>query len=90
MRLFHQSPKTHFICIAGGLSRLPTRLVRSHVTEDVEGLRRVHCCIVPARGLATDVVVNCGMAMALRDDRRLWIRLEGNHSKEVDVSRLLW
>jgi len=28
--------------------------------------------------------------MALRDDRTFWIRLEGNHKKEVDVSGLLW
>jgi len=38
LRLFHRSAKTHFIGIADVLSRLPTRLLTSHVAEDTEGL----------------------------------------------------
>ena len=37
LRLLHRLAKTHFMAIADGLSRLPTRLLSSHFAEDVEG-----------------------------------------------------
>jgi len=58
IELLHRSAKVHFMCIADGLSRLPTRLLATHTSEDSEGLRRYMNDIVPVSGLVTDVIVN--------------------------------
>jgi len=77
IRLLHRPAKTHFMAIADGLSRLPTRLLSSHFAEDVEGCRPVVGHLVQISGQVTDVRVNCGMAMALRCDYRFWLRGKG-------------
>ena len=72
IRLIHRSARTHFIGIADGLSRLPTRLLSSHFAEDTEGLRPCMEGIVPVSGISTDVKVNAGLAMTLRNGSRFW------------------
>ena len=65
------------MAIADGLSRLPTRLLTTHFAEDVEGCRPLVGNLVPVSGHVTDVMVNGGMAMALRCDPRFWAQREG-------------
>lgn len=72
IKLLHRSAKTHFIGIADGLSRLPTRLLNSHVAEDVEGLRLLMEGIVPVSRIATDVKINAELAVGLRIGRAFW------------------
>ena len=72
IRLLHRSAKTHFIGIADGLSRLPTRLLSYHTAEDVEGLRPFIGGIVPVSGIAMDVKMNAGLAVALRLGQGFW------------------
>jgi len=72
LRLLHCSAKTHFIGIADGLSRLPTRLLGYHTAEDVEGLRPCMEGIVPVSGIATDVKINAGLSVALRLGEGFW------------------
>jgi len=66
IRLLHRPARTHFMAIADGLSRLPSRLLSSHFAEDVEGCRPLVGHLVQVSGQVTDVGVNGGMAMALR------------------------
>ena len=77
IRLLHRPAKTHFMAIADGLSRLPTWLLTTHFAEDVEGCRPLVGLLVPVSGHVTDVMVNGGMAMALRCDHRFWTQREG-------------
>jgi len=74
IRLLHRPARTHFMAIADGLSRLPTRLLSSHFAEDVEGCRPLVGHLVQVSGQVTDVRVNGGMAMALRCDYGFWRR----------------
>jgi len=47
IKLLHWSAKIHFMGIADGLSRLPTRLLVQHVAEDSEGLRLFIPSLIP-------------------------------------------
>ena len=72
IKLLHRSAKTHYMGIADGLSRLPTRLQSYHTAEDVEGLRPCMEGIVAVSGLTTDVKINAGLPVALRLGQRFW------------------
>jgi len=72
IKLLHRSAKVHFMGIADGLSRLPTRLWATHTAEDSEGLRPYMDGIVPVSGLVTDVIVNSTLAIALRANYKFW------------------
>ena len=72
LQLFHRSAKTHFMEIADGLSRLPTRLMGVAMVEDGEGLTPVITSLIAFIGLATDVMVNSFAAQILRSDRSFW------------------
>ena len=77
IRLLHRSAKVHFMGIADGLSRLPTRLLALHVAEDTEGPRPIMGLVIPVIRLATDVVVNGSLAVTLRMDHGFWISDKG-------------
>ena len=72
LRLLHRSARTHFIGIADGLSRLPTRLLNWHFAEDTEGLRPCMAGIVRVSGVSTDVRMNAALAVALRNGSGFW------------------
>ena len=72
IQLLHRSAKTHFMGIADGLSRLPTRLLQNAISEDSEGPRPLVGNLVAVMGLTTDVMVNAYLAMALRMEEGFW------------------
>jgi len=72
LQLLHRSAKTHFMGIADGLSRLPTRLMGLTMVEDVEGLIPIISSVIAVTGLATDVMINSFVAQVLRNDRSFW------------------
>lgn len=76
IQLLHRSAKTHFMGIADGLSRLPTRLLQNAVSEDSEGPRPLIGNLVAVMGLTTDVMVNTCLAMALRMEEGFWVSLK--------------
>ena len=71
MRLLHRSAKTHFMGIANS-SHLPTPLLQHTTMDDGEGLSPQIANVVAITGLATDVMVNSGLAIALRSDQKFW------------------
>jgi len=76
LRLLHRSVKTHFIGIADGLSQSLTRLLTSHIAEDVEGPRPVIGYDISAVGLATNVAVNSGIPVPLWEEINSGLDLE--------------
>jgi len=82
IKLLHGSAKVHFMGIADGLSRLPTRLLATHTGEDSEGLRPYMNGIVPVSRLVTDVVVNSTLAISLRTNYKFWA-MESGEQDEV-------
>lgn len=89
IRLLHRPAKTHFMAIADGLSRLPTRLLKSHVAEDVEGCRPRVGVLIPVYGQVMDTMVNGALAIGLRCDGRFWKRLGIGERQEAEEGERL-
>jgi len=88
LQLLHRSAKTHFMGMADGLSRLPTRLLQTPVAEDSEALRPLVGTIVPVKGWAMDVMVNSLLAVGLREDGNFWKATKENEGKFNSEERL--
>jgi len=83
LKLLHRSSTTHFIGIADGLSRLPTRWLPEHIAEDSEApkpilmTRQQQCGLVTTVNTAnTTVPVTCPLPLLLRAHRCFWLRGE--------------
>jgi len=72
MPLLHRSAKTHFLGIAHSFSRLPTSPLQHATMDDAKGLSPQIANVVAITGLATDVMVYSGLAIALRSDLTFW------------------
>ena len=69
-RLFHRSAGVHFMGIADGLSRLPTKLMQRHFAEDSEGLRPSPGVVVSTQaGIDLVVPVNARLAVIYRSQK---------------------
>jgi len=67
--------------IADELSRLPTYLMATPMTEDMEGPRPVISSIIPVNGLATHEMVNSLSAQAVRSEKA-FCNIEGQLLEE--------
>jgi len=83
IRLLHRPAKTHFMAIADGVSRLPTRLLTWHVAEDAEGCRPLVRILVPISRQVTDTTVSGAVAMGFRCDGRFWKQLRLDRREEL-------
>ena len=85
LKLFHRSAKIHFMGIADGLSRLPTRLMGMAMVEDGEGLTPMISSLIAVTGLTTDFMVNSFAAQILRSDRSFWGNGDRNEASWKNV-----
>lgn len=83
LKLLHRSSTTHFMAIADGLSRLPTRWLQEPIAKDSEVRKPVliteqeQCGLVTMVNTANTMVpVTCTLPLLLRADRSFWLRGE--------------